>query len=228
MGFALIKCENISLSYDGQHVLQDLDFCVEQGDYLCIVGDHGGGKTTLIKALLGHKAPDHGSITYGMGISPRGIGFLPQQAMFARDFSATVREVIMTSFLSGRRLFVKYSKAEKARYQQVIDLLGLGVLEERTFRQLSGGQQQRVLLARALCTTSGILVLDEPAAGLDALAAAEMYHFIRRVNRQEGVAVIMVTKDLNCVAREAKHVLELCDGHMTFYGKVQEYIDRYR
>ena len=183
---AQLTCENLTLGFEGQPVTKNLNFTVNQGDYLCIVGENGTGKSTLMKTILHLRNPVmSGSITTGDGLKPTEIGYLPQQTDVQRDFPASVREVVLSGCLSRCGLRPFYSRQDRLRAAKNLERLGISHLAGTSYRYLSGGQQQRVLLARALCATEKMLLLDEPVAGLDPAAAAEMYEIIGRLNKEE-------------------------------------------
>lgn len=198
-----IICRNVSLGYEGHIVSEGIDFTVSQGDYLCIVGENGAGKSTLMKAILGLHPPLSGKIEFSDGLKQNEIGYLPQQNNFQRDFPASVEEVVISGCLNrcGLRPFYRHAEHESARTN--MEKLGVWPLRERCYRELSGGQQQRVLLARALCATRKLLLLDEPVSGLDPSATAEMYAIIRRLNKEEGITVLMISHDIFAATREA-------------------------
>ena len=191
---ALIKCENVSIGYEGQTVVRDLNFQINTGDYLCIVGENGSGKSTLVKSLLGLKGVESGRIVFGDGLKQNEIGYLPQQTDVQKDFPASVYEVVLSGRLNSRG----HSRALRDRQQayEKMEILGIRDLAKQCFRDLSGGQRQRVLLARALCATKKLLLLDEPVTGLDPLVTAEFYQLIRQINRDSGIAVVMVSHDI--------------------------------
>ena len=198
---ALLDCKALCFAYDGRPVLEDVHFSLQAGDYLCVVGENGSGKSTLIKGLLGLKAPESGSIVYGEGLESTQIGYLPQQTQLQRDFPASVGEVVLSGCLNslGRRLF--YSAEDKKRAAYNMERMGIEELRDRSYQELSGGQQQRVLLARALCATKKMLLLDEPVTGLDPIATGEMYNLIKLVNLCDNITVIMVSHDIHAAAR---------------------------
>jgi zinc transport system ATP-binding protein len=204
----LIQCEQISLSYDNNTILSNLSLTVEAGDCLCIVGENGTGKSTLIKALLGLKAPSSGRISYGSGLKANNIGYLPQKTEAQKDFPASVWEVILSGRLNRHRFLSFYNKADKQFARSQMKRLGIEHLANRSFADLSGGQQQRVLLGRALCSADDLLLLDEPVAGLDPVATAELYATIEQLNR-DGMTVIMVSHDLLSSLKYATKVLWL-------------------
>lgn len=219
---ALIRCEELSIAYEGQTVVHDLSFQINQGDYLCIVGENGSGKSTLVKSLLGLKVPVKGQILLGDGLKQNEIGYLPQQTDVQKDFPASVYEVVLSGCLNSRGLLPFYSAEDKAKVRENMRFLGIEGLASDCFRDLSGGQKQRVLLARALCATKKLLLLDEPVAGLDPIVTAEFYQLIQEINRKSGIAVVMVSHDIESAVRDATHILHLQET-VLFYGSAQEY-----
>ena len=171
---SLLTCQDASFSYEGTAVLSDLCFSVEAGDYLCIVGENGAGKSTLLKGLLHLKKPSSGLVLTGDGLKSTEIGYLPQQTAAQKDFPASVWEVVLSGRLNGCGLRPFYNRADRQDVQEKLALLGITELRRRCYRDLSGGQQQRVLLARALCATKKLLLLDEPVTGLDPVMTAEL------------------------------------------------------
>ncbi len=219
---ALIRCENVSIGYEGQTVVRELDFSINAGDYLCIVGENGSGKSTLVKSLLGLKSVEKGHIIYGDGLKKNKIGYLPQQTDVQKDFPASVYEVVLSGRLNSRGLKPFYTAADKNMATEKLELLGISDLSGLCFRDLSGGQKQRVLLARALCATKTMLLLDEPVTGLDPIVTAEFYQLIRRINREEKIAVVMVSHDIESAVEDASHILHLQEK-MLFFGGAEDY-----
>jgi len=219
---AILECRDLSLAYDGKTVLEGVSFSLNTGDYLCIVGENGSGKSTLVKGLLGLKAPEHGSIVFGDGLKATEIGYLPQQTQLQRDFPASVREVVLSGCLNslGRRLH--YNRDDRERARMNMERMGVEELAERSYQELSGGQQQRVLLARALCATKKLLLLDEPVTGLDPVATGEMYNLIKLVNLCDDITVVMVSHDIHAAVRYATHILHLGQRQI-FFGKAAAY-----
>ena len=217
----LISSKNVYLSYENTSVVEDLNFTVEKGDYLCIVGENGSGKSTLIKSILGLIKPQSGEIVFDDGLKAGKIGYLPQHETAQNDFPASVKEVVMSAF-AGKTLLPIYSKTMRQTALKNLELLGVADLCDRPFRELSGGQQQRVLLARALCATESMLLLDEPVNGLDPNAANEMYEVLKRLNEQ-GLTVVMITHDIKTATENASNILHLnTDGY--FFGPTAEYL----
>ena len=215
-----IVCENASLGYDGKPIVTGLNFTVNAGDYLCIVGENGSGKSTLMKTILNLTPPLAGSI-YMEGLKPTQIGYLPQQTQVQRDFPASVLEIVLSGFQGQRGWRPFYTKEEKAPASANLKKLGLEGFERRCYRELSGGQQQRVLLARALCATQKCLLLDEPISGLDPKATAQMYEIIEQLHR-EGITIIMISHDVGVALADATHILHI--GKHLFFGTKESYL----
>lgn len=219
----ILKCENVSLSYDGKTVAEKIDFEIARGDYLCILGENGSGKTTLINALLGLKKPASGKITYGEGVKAENIGYLPQKQSASVDFPACAREIVRTGFLGKRGFRPYYSKAERERAEELIEKLGVSGFAHRQLAELSGGQQKRVLLARALCATEDLLILDEPTAALDPIVTEELYEMTKRLNAEEGISVIMVSHDVAAATKYANRILHIKHEQL-FFGETEDYL----
>ena len=217
---ALLKAENLTLGYDNQAIITGLDFEVNIGDYLCIVGENGSGKSTLMKTLLHLQKPYGGNIIFGDGLEKKEIGYLPQQTQVQRDFPASVWEIVLSGCQSRMGLRPFYSTKEKDLAMENIERMGITHLKDRCYRELSGGQQQRVLLARALCATRKLLLLDEPVAGLDPKVTAEMYSVIQGLNK-EGITIIMISHDISAALVYATHILHIGSG--LFFGTKDEY-----
>ena len=220
---SLIKITGGAFGYDGKTVVSNLSFAVNSGDYLCIVGENGSGKSTLMKGLLRLAKPLDGSVEFG-SVEPSEIGYLPQQTAVQKDFPASVYEVVLSGRLSKQGLRPFYSSADKRIANQNIERLGIKKLKRRCYRELSGGQQQRALLARSLCSTEKLLCLDEPAAGLDPLVSKELYSLVDEINKDTGIAVIMVSHDIETAVTYASHILHL-KNEQIFFGTTNDYIN---
>lgn len=219
---ALITLKDVTIAFEGVVAVNGVNLKIEKGDYLVVVGENGSGKSTLIRAILGLVRPQKGRVLYGEGLRKNQIGYLPQQTIAQRDFPASVEEVVLSGCINrmGRKLF--FAPQQKALAEEKMRLLDIEKLRKQSYRTLSGGQQQRVLLARALCATDSILLLDEPVTGLDPEATEDLYGIIRRLNREHGVCVVMVSHDLHGSMRDAGKVLVMNHG-VDFYGTVSEY-----
>ena len=220
---ALIRCEHVDFGYENHDAVIDVSMEINPGDYLCILGENGSGKSTLMKWILGLLKPTAGTLVVDEELRRTGIGYLPQQTAAQRDFPATVYEVVRSGCLShlGRRPF--FSRADKALAMENMEKLGIAGLSRKCYRELSGGQQQRVLIARALCATKKLLILDEPITGLDPSAIQELYALIRKLNREDKVTILMVSHDVQNVVHQANKILHL-QQRVLFYGSVKDYV----
>lgn len=219
----LIKCDDITLGYENMTVLEHVTFELNEGDYLCIVGENGAGKSTLIKCLAGLKKPMEGEIKFSDKITRRDVGYLPQQTAIQRDFPASVREVVTSGCLNNSRLLPFYSKTDRERAAKHMSELDITELADKSYRELSGGQKQRVLLARALCASNKMLILDEPVTGLDPIVTGEIYSIIKQINKKYRMTIIMVSHDVNNAVNSANKILHI-KNTVQFFGDTDEYV----
>lgn len=221
----ILTCENLSASYGANTVLSNLSFFAESGECVSVLGANGAGKSTLLKCLLGLKKPDSGKIqTYGF--SKNHIGYLPQQKEIKRDFPASVMEVVLSGCLNIRGNMPFYSKREKALALENLEKMEMLPYRKKSFSALSGGQQQRVLLARALCCAKRLLILDEPASGLDGAAAKEMYALIEKLKQTKDMGIIMVSHDTEGALSVSERVLLINQGgDGCFFGTKSAYLE---
>ena len=221
---AYITCEDLSIGYDGNAITEHIHFKVNPGEYLYIIGENGAGKSTLVKTILHLINPVKGAVVTGDGLRPHEVGYLSQQTQVQKDFPATPWEIVLSGMLarSGRKPF--YSKEEKACVRENMEKMEVWELRKKCYRHLSGGQQQRVLLARALCATQKLLLLDEPVSGLDPKVTAEFYQMIEKLN-QEGTTILMVSHDMQAAVRYASHILHIGSNGQLFFGKKEEYLE---
>ena len=219
MSYLTVK--NLEVGYEKKTISEPLNFKVDKKDYLCIIGENGAGKSTLMKTLLGLVKPIGGEIVFGDGLKKNEIGYLPQQTVTQRDFPASVKEIVLSGCQGRCGLRPFYNKEEKELAQVNMKRMGIEALAEKCYRDLSGGQQQRVLLARALCATQKILLLDEPVSGLDPKVTIEMYALIKQLN-DEGLAVIMISHDVGTALKYSTHILHM--GNEIFFGTRDEFL----
>lgn len=218
---AQITCTDLTLGYDGVKVAENISFTVKSGDYLCILGENGSGKSTLAKALLGLNPPLSGKIELSDDLKKNEIGYLPQQTQAQRDFPASVNEIVLSGCLNRSGLRPFYSRNEKELALDSMNKLDISDIANRCYRELSGGQQQRVLLARALCSTRKLLLLDEPVTGLDPKAAKDMYSLISRLNKDDGITIIMISHDISAAEKYSSHILRFEDNS-AFWDKTRK------
>ncbi|MBR1671863.1 MAG: ABC transporter ATP-binding protein [Fretibacterium sp.] len=223
---AQLVCRDLSLGYGASVLVSGLNFEVNAGDYLCVVGENGSGKSTLVRTMLGLQPPVRGVAAMEEGLRADEVGYLPQQTAMQRDFPASVREVVLSGCQGRCGLRPFYSREERRLAEGAMQRMGISGLARRCYRELSGGQQQRVLLARALCAARKALFLDEPVSGLDPQAGMEMYRVIETLNREEGVTVVMVSHDVASALKYASHILRL--GEAVFFGAKEEYNREYQ
>lgn len=219
---SLLTIKDLSLGYENMTVVDGLNFTVEAGDYLCIVGENGSGKSTLMKTILQLQKPLKGEVLVGDGLLSKEIGYLPQQTVIQKDFPASVKEIVISGCQGQMGLRPFYSKKEKEIARKNMDRMGITEFKDRCYRELSGGQQQRVLLARALCATRKVLLLDEPVAGLDPKVTLEMYEVIKKLN-DSGITIIMISHDIGAAVKYATKILHI--GKEIFFGSKEEYLE---
>ena len=219
---AYIACRDLQLGYDGQVVTEGINFDVEEGDYLCIIGENGAGKSTLMKALMNLNKPMGGEIVFSDDVKRNEIGYLPQNKEFQRDFPASVQEIVISGCLSKCGLRPFYNREEKRTAEENMKKMDVWELRKKCYRELSGGQQQRVLLARALCATGKLLLLDEPVTGLDYKVTCEFYGLLSDLNRS-GVSIVMVSHDLEEAMGHANKILQI-GREQVFFGDKNEYL----
>ncbi len=217
----LINIKSATVAYDKNIALDSVNLEVLSGDYICVIGDNGSGKSTLIKAIVGLVPLKKGSISFESGLARKEIGYLPQQSLIQRDFPASVWEVVLSGCLSRTGKFPFYKAEHKERANQVISSLSLTELKSKAYKELSGGQQQRVLIARALCATTRLLILDEPVSGLDPSSAEELYSLIDKLHSENDITIIMVSHDVTSSLKHATKVLHLATG-VKFFGEVHK------
>ena len=218
---AQIICRDLAIGYEGKTVVQNINLSVKEGDYLCVIGENGAGKSTFMKTLLGLLPPVSGKIEFHDGLKKNEIGYLPQQTEVQKDFPASVREIVLSGCQNCIGIRPFYNRSEKKRANDMMEKLQIANLANRCYRELSGGQQQRVLLARALCATRKLLLLDEPVSGLDPKVTDEMYRLIEKLNYEDKITIIMISHDIRAAMQYASHILSL--GESVFYGTRQEY-----
>lgn len=219
---AQIICRDLAIGYEGKTVVQNINLSVKKGDYLCVIGENGAGKSTFMKTLLGLLPPVSGKIEFYDGLKKNEIGYLPQQTEVQKDFPASVREIVLSGCQNRCGLRPFYNREEKEYAYQMMEKMQIIHLEKRCYRELSGGQQQRVLLARALCATRKILLLDEPTAGLDPKVTKEMYQLIYELNQRDKLTIVMISHDLRAALTYSSHILHT--GKHVFFGTKEEYI----
>lgn len=218
-----ILCKDLSVGYDGSAVSEHIDFTVDKGDYLCIVGENGAGKSTLMKTLLKLIPKVSGEIRYDTDLLGRDIGYLPQQNSFQKDFPASVWEIVLSGHIAKNTLGICYSAEQKKTALEHMESMSILELKDKCYRDLSGGQKQRVLLARALCATSKLIILDEPVSGLDPKVSVDFYNLVKSLN-DKGITIIMVSHDIDSSIKYASKILHIARKQL-FFGDTKEYLE---
>lgn len=219
----LITSKNLTFAYDGKIAVENLNFKINEGDYICIVGENGAGKSTLIKGLLKLKKPLNGEIIFENNLKSNEIGYLPQQTNNQKDFPASVEEIVMSGYLNKLGLRPFYTKKQKNIIHENMIKMGIFDIRKKCYRDLSGGQQQRVLLARALCATSRVILLDEPTVGLDPIVTTEFYDLVNRINKELNITIIMVSHDIKYAMKYSSHILHIQKKQL-FFGSQKDYL----
>ena len=219
----LIEIKNLSLGYDGNIVLHNINLNIKENDFICVVGPNGSGKSTLIKGILGLIKPIKGNINF-YHLKPEFIGYMPQESKIDSNFPASVFEIVLSGTLNRLGLRAFYRKKEKQIALDKLKLLNITDLKDKNFSDLSGGQRQKVLLARSLCSTSKLLILDEPSNNLDSKSKKETYEIIKDLNKNHNITVIMITHDLDHNNLIGNKILSLRDE--VFYGSTEEFVKK--
>lgn len=218
----IVGAKKLSVGYPDKVVCENINFEIESGNFMCVVGENGTGKSTLIKTILGLNKALKGSIVFHDGHEKCKVGYLPQIGDMQKDFPATVKEVVMSGFMGTKFFKFFFTKEEKEKAKKMMELCGVGELQNKGFKELSGGQQQRVLLTRALLATDDLLILDEPTNGLDAKFTKSFYSLLKTLNKS-GITIIMVSHNIGKVTELATHILCLRKGG-NFFGTKEEFL----
>lgn len=204
----LIEICNLSAAYDGRTVLHDVNLTIYEHDFLGIIGPNGGGKTTLVKVILGLKKASGGQVSFfqnGKQVEHITMGYLPQYSSIDKKFPISVQEVILSGLSSQKPLISRFSSSQRAQVGEVINRMGLQGLEKRPIGALSGGQLQRALLGRAIVSNPDILILDEPSTYIDKRFEAKLYELLEEINHE--CAIILVSHDIGTVLQNVKSIV---------------------
>ena len=217
----LIKINKLTFRYesrDDEDTLKNVSLSVNEGDFLCIVGENGSGKSTLIKCMIGlNKVPE------GKIILKEKLGYLPQKTEIQANFPASIEEVVFSGTISNNVKKVWYTKQDKEKAKEIMKELDIYDIRKKCFRDLSGGQQQRVLIARAMCATNNLIVLDEPTNGLDPSIARKIYATLKTLNKKRNLTIVMVSHDVERAMKYATRLIEIKKGKVTFDDTPEKY-----
>lgn len=221
---SLIDIKNLSLGYDGNIVLKNVNLKIEENDFICVVGPNGSGKSTLIKGILGLIKPISGTITFN-NLKQNFIGYMPQETKVDSNFPASVLEIVLSGTLNKKKMSLFYTKEDKKLAIKNLKILGIENLKNKHFSELSGGQRQKVLLARSLCATSKLLILDEPSNNLDSKSKKNLYDILKNLNKNYNITIIMITHDLDHNNLIGNKILSLREDDI-FYGTTENFIKK--
>ena len=218
---SLVRVKNLTLGYNGQAILKNLSFVVEEGDFICVVGKNGSGKTTLVKGILGLIKPMQGEVVFE-DLQPNFVGYTPQETNVNEYFPATVFEIVLSGSLNRAKRKFFYSQSDKKEALEKLELLKLIKIKNKSFNELSGGQKQKVLLARSLMATNKLLILDEPSNNLDFETKKDFYEILKKINQEQRITIIMITHDLDHDNLIGNKILSLREE--IFYGKTEDFV----
>lgn len=215
----LIQIKDLCFSYPTKKdTLKHIKLKIKSGSFTCIVGENGSGKSTLLKCILGLEEDYTGEI-----IKEKNMGYLPQKSDIQTHFPATIEEVVLSGTISNHPNKIFYTKADKEEAKQVMEKLNIYEIRKQCFADLSGGQQQRVLIARALCATKDIIILDEPTNGLDPSIAKQIYELLDRIKKEENITILMVSHDIERALNYADEVIQITNGEVKFVGTPSDF-----
>ncbi len=220
-----IKATNLSIGYNYHSIFKKINFTIEYGDFVCLVGGNGVGKSTLIKTILGLYPAISGKIHYDKNTKLESIGYLPQRLEISNDFPASVYEVVLSGCLNKLKWRPFYTKKEKELVNRNMKLLEIDRIKNKSFKELSGGQMQRVLIARAICATNKLIILDEPFVALDKKMVAQLEDTIRKINKELGVTILIVTHNFHTTLNITNKVIELSAEGCKSFTK-EEYLKK--
>ena len=215
----LIETKNLSFSYQGkENTLKNINIQIKQGTFTCIVGENGSGKSTLLKCILGLNKGYTGEI-----IKENYIGYLPQKTEIQTHFPASIEEIVLSGTISNNPRSIFYKKEDKILSENIMKKLGIYDIRKKCFADLSGGQQQRVLIARSLCGTKNLIILDEPTNGLDPEICKQIYELLDELKKNDNITVLMVSHDIERALNYADEVIKIENGEVSFIGTPSEF-----
>lgn len=215
----LIETKKLSFSYQGkENTLKNINIQIKQGTFTCIVGENGSGKSTLLKCILGLNKGYTGEI-----IKENYIGYLPQKTEIQTHFPASIEEIVLSGTISNNPRSIFYKKEDKILSENIMKKLGIYEIRKKCFADLSGGQQQRVLIARSLCGTKNLIILDEPTNGLDPEICKQIYELLDELKKNDNITIIMVSHDIERALNYADEVIKIENGEVKFVGTPSEF-----
>lgn len=212
----LFDVKNLSLGYEKEKIINNISFCVNEKDFIIVVGKNGAGKSTLIKGILGLIKPMEGKIIFDSSLNRKLIGYMPQETKVESSFPASVMEIVLSGRINKMGFRPFYNKEDKEKAIEALKILNVYDIKNKSFCDLSGGQRQKVLLARSLCATDKLLILDEPSNNLDNTSREEFYLLLMKLNKELGISIIMISHDADIDKMLGNKVLRIMDNGYEF------------
>jgi len=218
----LFEVKNLSLGYEKENIINNISFSVNDGDFIIVVGKNGAGKSTLIKGILGLIKPKSGEIVFDDSLNKKLIGYMPQETKVEQSFPASVFEIVLSGRINKMGFRPFYNKEDKAKANEALKILNIYDIKDKSFCDLSGGQRQKTLLARSLCATDKLLILDEPSNNLDNTSREEFYLLLMKLNKELGITIIMISHDADIDKMLGNKLLKIYDDGYEFSDIVEE------
>ncbi len=218
---SVLELKNVKFSYTQEiEILKGISFKIEKGEFVAIVGENGSGKSTLLKCILGLNKVTSGTLEMN-----ERAGYLPQIDDIQTNFPATIEEIVLSGTIVNNPNKIFYTKQDKIKAEEILKELELFDMRKKCFNELSGGQRQRVLIARALCSTENLLILDEPVNGLDPKIVNQIYKLLGKLNKEKNITIIMVSHDIDRSLKYATRVIEIGKGKIIQDVPSQKYLE---
>ena len=216
----LFEVKELTLGYENENVIENISFTVNDKDFIIVVGKNGAGKSTLIKGILGLIKPVSGEIIFDKSLKRKYIGYMPQETKVSPSFPASVYEIVLSGRINKMGLRPFYNKEDKKKADDALKILNIYNIKNKSFSDLSGGQRQKTLLARSLCATDKLLILDEPSNNLDKLSREEFYLLLMKLNKELGISIIMISHDSDLDKLLGNKILRIKDKGFEFIDNI--------
>ena len=218
----LFEVKNLTLGYEKENIINNISFTVEEKDFIVIVGKNGAGKSTLIKGILGLIKPKSGEIIFNESFNKKLIGYMPQETKVSQNFPASVKEIVLSGRINKMGIRPFYNCKDKEKCEEVLKILNIYDIKDKSFFELSGGQRQKTLLARSLCATDKLLILDEPSNNLDNTSREEFYLLLMKLNKELGITIMMISHDSDIDKLLGYKLLRITDNSYEFITNDEE------
>ncbi|MCR5350535.1 MAG: metal ABC transporter ATP-binding protein [Acholeplasmatales bacterium] len=218
----LFEVKDLTLGYENENVIENISFTVNDKDFIIVVGKNGAGKSTLIKGILGLIKPKSGEIIFDKSLKKNLIGYMPQETKVSPSFPASVYEIVLSGRINKMGFRPFYNKEDKKKADDALKILNIYNIKNKSFSDLSGGQRQKTLLARSLCATDKLLILDEPSNNLDKLSREEFYLLLMKLNKELGISILMISHDSDLDKVLGNKILRIKDKGFEFEDNISE------